>query len=94
MKSTGIVRKLDSLGRVVIPMELRRSLGIGDKAPLEILVDQECIILKPYQPKGACIVTGDISDKNISLVDGKINLSPEGARELVSELEKYLQSVK
>jgi transcriptional pleiotropic regulator of transition state genes len=45
MKSTGIVRKVDELGRIVLPMELRRTLGINEKDPLEIYVDQEKIIL-------------------------------------------------
>ena len=46
MRSTGIVRKVDELGRVVIPIELRRTLGIEEKDALEIYVDQEKIILK------------------------------------------------
>ena len=46
MKSTGIVRKVDELGRVVIPIELRRTLGIEQKDALEIYVDNEHIILK------------------------------------------------
>ena len=46
MKSTGIVRKVDELGRVVIPIELRRTLGIAEKDALEIYVDDEKIILK------------------------------------------------
>ncbi len=46
MKSTGIVRKVDELGRVVIPIELRRTLGIAEKDALEIYVDEEKIILK------------------------------------------------
>ncbi|KAF0195600.1 MAG: transcriptional pleiotropic regulator of transition state protein [Bacillota bacterium] len=53
MKSTGIVRKVDELGRVVIPIELRRTLGIDEKDSLEIYVDGEKIILKKYEP--ACI---------------------------------------
>lgn len=53
MKSTGIVRKVDELGRVVIPIELRRTLGIEVKDALEIYVDKENIILKKYEP--ACI---------------------------------------
>jgi len=53
MKSTGIVRKVDELGRVVIPIELRRTLGIDKKDALEIYVDDEHIILKKYEP--ACI---------------------------------------
>lgn len=50
MKSTGIVRKVDELGRIVIPIELRRNLGIGEKEPIEIYVDGESIILKKYEP--------------------------------------------
>jgi len=53
LKSTGIVRKVDELGRIVIPIELRRTLGIGEKDALEIYVDGERIILKKYEP--ACI---------------------------------------
>lgn len=41
-----------------------------------------------------CAITGDISNENISLADGKINLSPEAAKEVARDLEKYLQSVK
>lgn len=60
MKSTGIVRKVDELGRIVIPIELRRILEIGEKDALEIYVDGEHIILKKYQP--ACIFCGDARD--------------------------------
>lgn len=57
MKSTGIVRKVDELGRVVIPIELRRTLQIDEKDALEIYVDGERIILKKYEP--ACIFCGN-----------------------------------
>ena len=57
MKSTGIVRKVDELGRVVIPIELRRTLGIKIKDALEIYVDGEKIVLKKYEP--ACIFCGN-----------------------------------
>lgn len=60
MKSTGIVRKVDELGRVVIPIELRRTLGIAVKDPLEIYVDTDRIILKKYLP--ACIFCGNAED--------------------------------
>lgn len=60
MKSTGIVRKVDELGRVVIPIELRRSLDIEEKDALEIYVDGELIILKKYAP--ACIFCEDARD--------------------------------
>lgn len=60
MKSTGIVRRVDELGRVVIPIELRRTLEIAEKDALEIYVDGEHIILKKYQP--ACIFCGNAKD--------------------------------
>lgn len=49
MKSTGIVRKIDELGRVVLPIELRRTLDIAEKDAVEIYVEQDCIILKKYK---------------------------------------------
>jgi AbrB family transcriptional regulator, transcriptional pleiotropic regulator of transition state genes len=57
MKSTGMVRKVDELGRVVLPIELRRTLDIAEKDPLEIYVDGPTIILKKYEPD--CIFCGD-----------------------------------
>lgn len=60
IKSTGIVRKVDELGRVVIPIELRRTLGIEEKDALEIYVDRESIILKKYEP--ACVFCGNAED--------------------------------
>lgn len=60
MKSTGIVRKVDELGRVVIPIELRRTLNIEEKDSLEIYVDGEHIILKKYEP--ACIFCQNAKD--------------------------------
>lgn len=60
MKATGIVRKVDELGRVVLPIELRRTLNIDIKDPLEIYVDEEFIILKKYEP--ACIFCGNAKD--------------------------------
>ena len=53
MKSTGIVRKVDELGRIMLPIELRRTLDIAEKDCLEIYMDGESIVLKKYQP--ACI---------------------------------------
>lgn len=57
MKSTGIVRKVDELGRIVLPIELRRTLDIAEKDALEIYVDGNSVILKKYQP--ACVFCGD-----------------------------------
>ena len=60
MKSTGIVRKVDELGRIVLPIELRRTLDIAEKDSLEIYVEGSTIILKKYEP--ACIFCGDAKD--------------------------------
>lgn len=77
MKSTGIVRKVDELGRVVLPMELRRSFDIAEKDALEIYVDGEQIILKKYEP--ACIFCGQAKD--INSYKGK-NICPDCIEEL------------
>ena len=57
MKSTGIVRKVDELGRIVLPIELRRTLDIEVKDSLEIYVDGSQIVLKKYEP--ACVFCGN-----------------------------------
>lgn len=87
MKSTGIVRKVDELGRVVIPIELRRTLDIHEKDAMEIYTDTDKIVLKKYQPNMTCYLTGETSDDNLSLANGKLILSPEGAKELVDEIQ-------
>ena len=56
MKSTGIVRKVDELGRVVLPVEIRRTLEIAERESLEIFVEGDAIILKKYLP--ACVFCG------------------------------------
>ena len=56
MKSTGIVRKVDELGRIVIPIELRRTLDIEEKDSLEIYMNESSIVLKKYEP--ACVFCG------------------------------------
>ncbi len=57
VKATGIVRKVDELGRIVLPIELRRTLDIAEKDALEIYVEGSSIILKKYQ--ASCIFCGD-----------------------------------
>lgn len=60
MRATGIVRKVDSLGHIVLPQELRRNLEIDIKDPLEIFVDGEKIVLRKHEP--ACIFCGNAAD--------------------------------
>ena len=81
MKSTGIVRKVDELGRIVLPIELRRTLGIEEKDRIEIFVDGESIILRKYQP--ACIFCDNAKD--IINYKGK-NICPDCLRAMNEKL--------
>ncbi|MCL2053405.1 MAG: AbrB/MazE/SpoVT family DNA-binding domain-containing protein [Oscillospiraceae bacterium] len=67
MKCTGITRKIDELGRIVLPIELRRTLGIGERDSIEIYVEEGRIILQKYTP--SCVFCG--GDKDISEFKGK-----------------------
>ncbi len=60
MKAVGIVRQVDVLGRIVLPVELRRTMGIEVKDTLEIFVDGDSIVLKKYKP--ACVFCGEARD--------------------------------
>lgn len=84
MKSIGMVRAIDTLGRIVIPIELRRTLGIEVKDPVEIFVDGDQIVLKKYLPFGQCAVTGEVLKENETFAG--IMLSPKGKAELLKEL--------
>lgn len=88
MKSLGIIRKVDDLGRVVLPVELRRTLGINVKDSMEIYVDGDRVIFKKHEPKNQCIVTGIVDEENHVLYDGQLILSDQGARELLKRLEE------
>jgi AbrB family transcriptional regulator, transcriptional pleiotropic regulator of transition state genes len=79
MKSTGIVRKLDELGRITLPIELRRTLGVAERDPLEIFVEENRIILQKYEP--ADIFSGEKGDL-IEYCGKKVS------RETVKELAK------
>ena len=81
MKSTGIVRKVDELGRIVLPIEMRRTLDIAEKDALEIYVEGSSVILKKYKP--SCIFCDAVRD--VTEFKGK-NICPQCLREL-RELE-------
>ncbi|MGH1047850.1 AbrB/MazE/SpoVT family DNA-binding domain-containing protein [Bacillus mycoides] len=86
MKNTGVARKVDELGRVVIPVELRRTLGIAEGTALDFHVDGENIVLRKHEK--SCFVTGEVSESNMELLDGRMFLSKNGASELLDLLEK------
>lgn len=77
MKSTGIVRQVDNLGRIVIPVELRRTLNIEIKDSLEIFTEGNTVILRKYEP--VCIFCGE--GKKITNYKGK-NICEACLREL------------
>ena len=77
MKSTGIVRKVDELGRIVLPIGLRRTMDIAEKDAIEIYVDGASIILRKYEP--TCIFCGDA--KNVINYRGK-NICPNCLKEM------------
>ncbi|WP_025690822.1 AbrB/MazE/SpoVT family DNA-binding domain-containing protein [Paenibacillus zanthoxyli] len=85
MKATGIVRKVDELGRIVIPIELRRTMGIDIKDPLEIFVDGEKIILRKYEP--TCIFSG--SSEHLINFKGKMV-----SRDILDELIESFNQAK
>ena len=60
MKATGIVRRVDQLGRIVLPKELRQNLNINKKDPMEIFVEEETVILKKYEP--GCTLCSSVDD--------------------------------
>ena len=77
VKSTGIVRKVDELGRIVLPIELRRTLDIAEKDALEIYVDGSSVVLKKYRPN--CMICD--SSKDVREFKGK-NICAKCIREL------------
>ncbi len=79
MKSVGMVRPVDELGRIVLPKELRNTLGIKTKDSLEIYVDEESIVLKKYEP--ACIFCGNVKDH---VIYGGKNICKDCIKKLMS----------
>lgn len=65
MISTGIIRSIDTLGRIVLPKELRSAYGITPETPLEILTDGDTILLRKYKADGACAFCGEVSAENV-----------------------------
>ncbi|MED2766039.1 AbrB/MazE/SpoVT family DNA-binding domain-containing protein [Bacillus thuringiensis] len=93
MKATGIVRKVDNLGRIVIPKETRKILQLDTGDILEIFVKEDAIILQKYTSDNTCPITGEVSAGNITVAGGKLTLSPKGVKQLLAELEQYKVTV-
>lgn len=82
MKATGIIRRVDELGRVVIPIEIRNQFNIVEKDPIEIFVDNSSIILKKFEPN--CIFCGNTEN----LVEFKGRLVCDKCSKSINELQE------
>ena len=80
MISTGMIRSIDNLGRVVLPKELRSTYGITPDTPLEIFTEGDAILLRKYQPAGACVLCGEVTPQTVQF-KGK-PVCPKCRREL------------
>ncbi|MFB7138508.1 MULTISPECIES: AbrB/MazE/SpoVT family DNA-binding domain-containing protein [unclassified Bacillus (in: firmicutes)] len=87
---SGIVRRLDDLGRIVLPKELRNMLNLNKYEPFEVFVDEDKIILKQFVASNACMVTGVVDENNFSFDSGKIIVSKNGAEILIKELQEFI----
>lgn len=85
-KATGIVRRVDELGRIVIPKELRRVYGINPNDPVEIFTSGEEIVLRKYKPADGCSLCGTVADKYAELGDRRI--CPGCAELIVDKLKQ------
>lgn len=81
MKATGIVRRVDGPGRLVLPMELRRTLGIKEEDPMEIFTTEDGILIRPYKPGCACCGSqeGLVEYKGVTLCGDCIREFSEGS---------------
>lgn len=90
MKSLSIVRKVDHLGRIVIPIELRETMKLPEGQPLEFFTEDENIILRSYKIREACVITGEITRDNFELSNGMF-ISPHGAEIILEEVKQGFQ---
>lgn len=87
MKATGIIRRIDDLGRVVIPKEIRRNLGIREGDPLEIFLHEDCVCFKKYIPNKL----EKVSDAFKELADFAEDEGGLRLRTKVSELQEEVE---
>jgi len=84
MKTTGMVRKINPLGRIVIPAQLRKFLDISIGDSMEIFIEENKVILKKYMAQRICGITGIITEENVeSHYIKDFYLSPQGAEILL-----------
>ena len=87
MKSTGIIRRIDDLGRIVIPKEIRRTLRIGEGSPMEIFVTKEGILLKKYHPDTGLLDLLSATAKEVEEIC--VDLGPEKT----GDIRKHIRDI-
>lgn len=85
MKSTGVIRRIDELGRIVIPKEIRRNLGIRDGENVEIFTDNDSIILKKYYRMST---SSDLANSLCELINNEFNY-----KIMITDREKVIASI-
>lgn len=90
MKSTGIVRRIDDLGRVVIPKEARRTLGIREGDPLEMCVENGAIVYRKYYPESEYV--SRLRDIRTDITDD-MDLKPETRQALISGIDAVIKEL-
>ncbi|MBJ8025852.1 AbrB/MazE/SpoVT family DNA-binding domain-containing protein [Bacillus cereus] len=88
MKKTGMIRRVDDLGRVVLPKEMRRTLDLVPNTSVELFVQDGNVHLTKQER--TCFVTGNISEDHMEFYDGRLILSPEGAKDLMKTLQRWV----
>jgi AbrB family transcriptional regulator, transcriptional pleiotropic regulator of transition state genes len=86
MRGLSTLRKIDAVGRIVIPIELRKVLDIGKDDSIEILLEEDHIEIKKYKECNECVITGEITTENRKYVNNLV-LSPSGAEILYKEIK-------
>lgn len=86
MKTTGIIRRVDELGRIMLPKDVRRQMQIGEYTPLEIFVSDEGILLKKYSPEKP--LADMVRQLRVSVEETSIDLGPEIAGEIQNHLRE------
>ncbi|MEB4887622.1 AbrB/MazE/SpoVT family DNA-binding domain-containing protein [Priestia megaterium] len=86
MKGLSTLRKIDAVGRIVIPIELRKLLDIGKEDEVEVLLEDNHIEIKKYKEFNECLITGEITPQNRRYANNLV-LSPSGAKILFNEIK-------
>ncbi|MEK4418609.1 AbrB/MazE/SpoVT family DNA-binding domain-containing protein [Bacillus sp. FSL K6-0268] len=89
MNKINIFCTIDRLGRLYIPKYVRRNMEVSKQDKIEIYTEGQTLQLKPYKPQ--CLITGTCSSENIVLSRGTIILSKEGAKQVITQIQTYLE---